>query len=130
MAGVACTHSAAPNPCTRTATGRAKISRRSYFSSKQEKEPEAEPAKDFAGSLRRIEMLEVPSMRVHRLAAVPIAVLILSIQQASAAAPTTPITPTAARPVFAGTVATTAAPQAARLQNEQLNPFAGETRVR
>ena len=69
-------------------------------------------------------------MRVHRLAAVPIAVLILSIQQASAAAPTTPILPTAARPVLAGAVATTAATQPAYIKNEHLTPFAGKPVVR
>ncbi|MEA2634867.1 MAG: tripartite motif-containing protein 71 [Chloroflexota bacterium] len=69
-------------------------------------------------------------MHVQRLAIVPIAVMVLSIQQASAAAPATPVRAALAAPISAGTVAVASAPQPAYVKNEHLQPFTGKPVVR
>jgi murein DD-endopeptidase MepM/ murein hydrolase activator NlpD len=69
-------------------------------------------------------------MHVQRLAIVPIAVLVLSIQQASAAAPPTPLGPEVAATFGAATAAAAAAPQPAYIKNEHLQPVTGKPVVR
>jgi len=69
-------------------------------------------------------------MLVQRLAIVPIAVLVLCSQQASAAASPTPVRVELAPPVTAATVAAAAASQPAYIKNEHLQPVTGKPVVR